>query len=131
LSALPEENRVRGSERYFLVDAMGLDFMRNTYLARYNEAGADVSAFLSQRDTPEAAQAVVAQYIQHADRYGKDVNDLTVEGVDLTVCDMDGSYDVVFQKERLVAGVSSVEDEETALRFAVDLWRRLPTEVPQ
>jgi hypothetical protein len=131
LTALPAENRVRGSERYFLVDAMGLDFMRNTYIAQYNEDGAAVSAFLSQQETPEAAEAVVAQYIEYANRYGKDVNNLTVEGVDLTICDMDGSYDVVFRKDGLVAGVSSVEDEETALRFAVDLWRQLPTEVPQ
>jgi hypothetical protein len=128
LNALPEEDRVPGSERYFLVDAMGLDFMRNTYIAQYNKDGRVVSAFLSQRDSPEEAQAALAKYVEHANRYGEGVQSLTVEGASLTSCDMGGSYDVIFQKGRVVAGVSEVEDPDLAIHAADDLWRRLPVE---
>jgi len=125
LNALPEKDRVPGSERYFLVDAMGLDFMRNTYVAQYARDGAVVSVFLSQQDSPEAARASVDHYVEHANRYGEGVKHLTVEGVDLTSCDMGGSYDIVFQKGRIVAGVSAVEDRDMAIQVSVDLWREL------
>jgi hypothetical protein len=128
LDALPEEDRVPGSERYFLVDAMGLDFMRNTYIAQYNKDGSVVSAFLSQRDSPEEAQAAVAQYEEHANRYGKGVTNHAAEGASLISCDMGGSFDVVFQKGHVVAGVSEVEEQDVAILASVDLWRRLPME---
>jgi hypothetical protein len=128
LSALPEEDRVPGSERYFLVDAMGLDFMRNTYMARYKRDGTIVSAFLSQQDSQEAARDTVALYLEHANRYGEDAKHITVDGLDLTLCDMDGTYDVVFQNGRLVAGVSAVEDQDTAIQVSVDLWKKLRDE---
>ncbi|NQU13137.1 MAG: hypothetical protein HQ561_03270, partial [Desulfobacteraceae bacterium] len=44
------------------------------------------------------------------------------------VCDMDGEYDVIFRKGRLVGGVSSVDDRLLAIEAAIDLWRQLPQE---
>jgi hypothetical protein len=41
---------------------------------------------------------------------------------------MGGSYDVVFRKGRLVAGVSAVEDRELAVQVSVDLWKKLHDE---
>ena len=41
---------------------------------------------------------------------------------------MGGSFDVVFQKGRVVAGVSEVEDQEMAIRASVDLWKQIPME---
>ena len=128
LNALPKENRVPGSERYFLVDAMSLDFMSNTYMAKYEMEGATVSAFLSQQNSQDAALEIVDRFLEHANRYGKDVKRMTVEGLDLTACDMGGSYDTFFRKGRLVAGVSAVADQDIAVRASVDLWKRLPDE---
>ena len=65
------------------------------------------------------------RYVEHANRYGEGVKHLTVEGVDLTSCDMGGSYDIIFQKGRIVAGVSAVEDRDIAIQVSVDLWRKL------
>ena len=70
LSALPKMNRVPDSEQYVKVDAMGLDFMRDTYLARYRTENVTVTAFLSKRDTPEAAKTVVSLYQEYAREYG-------------------------------------------------------------
>jgi hypothetical protein len=128
LNAFPQQDRIRGSERYFLVDAMGLDFMRNTYIAQYQTEEAIVSAFLSRQGSPEIARDTVALYLEHANRYGEEAMHITVDGLDMTLCDMGGSYDVVFQKGRLVAGVSAVEDQEMAIRVSVDLWKKLHNE---
>jgi hypothetical protein len=125
LNALPEEGRVKGSERYFLVDALGLHFMRNTYIAEYERDETIVSVFLSRQDSPETAGDILAQYIEYANQYGNSVEQITVESVELTSCDMGGSFDVIFQKDRLVAGVSAVEGRETAIRASVDLFKKL------
>ena len=125
LRAMPRADRVPRSLRYFKVDAMGLDFMRDTYTARYRKGGVVVEAFLSRRDSPATAEATVAQYVKHAEKYGKGVERLTVDGVDLVRCDMNGTFDVVLRKGPLVAGVSAVEDPDIATQAATDLWREL------
>ena len=128
LNALPKENRVPGSERYFLVDAMGLDFMSNTYMAQYEREEAIVSAFLSQQSSQDAAAETIDRFLEHANRYGKDVQRMTIEGLDLTSCDMGGSYDTFFRKGRLVAGISAVSDQDMAVKASVDLWEQMPDE---
>ncbi len=128
LTALPKANRVPQSVQYFLVDALGLDFMRNTYTAKYYKGNSIVSIFLSQQDSPESARKTIAKFKKHANLYGKGVDILSADGIELLSCDMDGSYDVVFQKGRLVAGVTEVKDKRLAVEATIDLWKQLQTE---
>jgi len=58
----------------------------------------------------------------------KGVHLLSVDGIELLSCDMGGSYDVVFQKGRLVAGVTEVKDTRLAIEATIDLWKQLQTE---
>jgi hypothetical protein len=125
LEAMPRAHLVPGSLRYFRVDAMGLDFMQNTYTAQYRRGNAVVDAFLSRQDSPEAAQATVAKYLKHAEKYGRGVERLTVAGRKLIRCNMGGTFDVVLGEGRLVAGVSAVRDPDIAIQAATDLWRQL------
>ncbi len=122
---MPRANQEPRSLRYFQVDAMGLDFMRNTYTARYRKGGTVVEAFLSRRDSAETAQRVVAEYAKHAQKYGKGVERLETAGVKLLRCDMGGAFDVVFRKGRLVAGVVAVADSDAAVQAATKLWTQL------
>lgn len=128
VNALPQVDRVPESVQYFLVNAMGLDFMRNTYMAQYTKGDVVVTTFLSQRDSQEIAAAIVAQYVEYANKYGEGAKSLTVDGLELVSCDMNGSYDVVFQKGNLVGGVSAVAEQSLAIQAAIDLWRQLPNE---
>ena len=128
LTAMPRENLVPQSVRYYLVDAMGLDFMENTYMARYQTGETEVVVFLSRRDSAESARSAVAGFMEHMNFYGKEVRQLTVDGIELAACDMGGIHDIVFQKGRLVAGVSGVEDQKVGVEAAVDLWRQLEDE---
>jgi len=41
---------------------------------------------------------------------------------------MNGSYDVVFQKGSLIAGVTEVKDKKLAVEATIDLWKQLQTE---
>ena len=128
LNALPKKDRVPESETYFKVNAMGLDFMHDTYTARYRRGDSVVKAFLSQRESPESARDSVALYVRHAQRYGKGVENLKVDGVELVSCNMGGSYDVIFQKGRLMGGVFLVEDRSLAIQAAIGFWKQLQTD---
>ena len=128
LSALPKENLVRQSVRYYLVDAMALDFMKNTYLAEYKRNQTHLTVFLSRRDSVETARDVITTYAEHANLYGRNVEQHNINDIELMSFDMGNIYDVVFQKGNLVAGVTEVQDQDVGIQAAVDLWRQLQTE---
>ncbi len=126
LQTLPGEDRVPGSEQYFLRDALGLDFLTDTYTAQYRKKDVLVTAFLLRRENPASAREILRRYAAYAKQFGEDTREVTRQGVVILLCDMDGSYDALFQKEDMVGGVTSIEDPGLALDFAYDLWQRLP-----
>ena len=125
LQALPQTNQVPQSVKYFLVDALGLYFMQNTYTADYYKGGTIVSVFLSQQDSPEAAHTTIAKFKDHASVYSEGVDLLSVDGIELLSCDMGGCHDIVFQKGDLVAGVTGVKNVKLAIEVTIDLWKQL------
>ena len=125
LTVLPKVDVVPGSIQYFSVNAMGLDFMSNTYIAQYSKDNKFVTVFLSQRDSVNSAQDTVIQYIEFAKEFGNGVERIHVDGEDFVLCKMDEGYDIVFQKDQLVGGVTSVESQAIAQSVATDLWRSL------
>ncbi len=128
LSALPQKKRVPGSVKYFKVDALGLDFMQNTYTAKYRKNDVEITVFLSQQNSSESARDSVARYSKYAGQYGRGSRNLKKEGVEFVLCDMDGSFDVIFQKGRLVGGIQSVTKRSTALEAAAELWAQIDSE---
>lgn len=127
-TALPQKNRVPDSVKYFKVDALGLDFLPNTFTASYRRTGVEITVFLSKQNSPDEAQDCVERYSEFAKRYGRGSQSLTREGIELIVCDMDGSFDVVFRIDRLVGGVQSVVHRSTALEATVELWKHIDRE---
>ena len=128
LSALPQKKHVPDSVKYFKVDALGLDFMHNTYTAKYRKNDVEITVFLSQQSSSESARDSVARYSKYAAQYGRGSRNLEKDDIEFVLCDMDGSFDVIFQKGRLVGGVQSVTKRSTALEAAADLWAHIDYE---
>ena len=125
ITALPLKDLITASIQYAKVDAMGLDFMNDTYLAEYRKAGITVMTFLSRRESAEAAKDILNQYAAFAKKYGQSVARQIYNGVELVSCNMGGSYDVVFSKGNLFGGVGSVEDRSLAIRVAIEIREQL------
>ena len=125
-SALPRENRIAETMKFFLADAMGLDFMTHTYTADYQIGDHRLRAFLSRQPSAEAAQTMVTQYREYAGKYGRGATTENVDGIDLVSCDMGRRYDAIFQKENLVGGILSAEDKGIANRAAAHFWKQIP-----
>ena len=128
LKALPVNNRVPQSVQYFLIDALGYSFLTNTYTAKYYKDKIEVSVFLSQQDSIESVNTIIAKLKEHVNKYGKGVDLLSVDGIELLSCDMGKYYDVIFQKGCLAAGVTGVKDKELAIGAAIELWKQLQTD---
>jgi hypothetical protein len=125
LTVLPEEGLIPGSIQYFAVDAFGLDFLTDTYTAVYDRGGHTVTFFLSRQEDAGTALEVVKKYAAHAGKYGKGVTSRTVDGLDLTICDMGKKGDIVFRKKNIVAGIVDVTDEHFAALLAGELYQQL------
>lgn len=125
LAVLPKAHRVPQSIQYFLVDAMGLDFMRNTYMAKYYKGETVLSIFLSKEDSSESAQRTLDQFTAHAKQYGQGISLTSQDNIKLFSCDMGDNYDVIFQKDSLIGGVTGVENEGLAIQATIDLWKQL------
>ena len=126
LKAMPQKDMITGTIKYVKTDAMGLDFMKNTYMAQYRKYDTDIKYFLSQRESDKIANDIVGQYGDFANQYGKGYETKVSDGTNLIVCDMDDYFDVVFQKGNLVAGVLSVTEKELALKSAMEMFNQLP-----
>jgi hypothetical protein len=125
LSAFPRENLIPESIKFFLVDAMGLNFMGNTYTADYQKNGSRQKIFISRQSSPASAGNIIVKYADYVQKYGKGTEKLTIDGVELMSCNMGGRYDIVFQKGNLVCGVLSVKNQQDALKAAADLSEQI------
>jgi hypothetical protein len=125
LSALPQENLITDSVQYFKVDAMGLDFMQNTYTAEYLAVETSIKAFLSQQANPDTALDLVERYAEYSQEYGQGYKSAIKNGAEFVLCDMGGTFDVIFQKGRIVSGVIAANNPAKAIEVAYDLWVQL------
>jgi REP element-mobilizing transposase RayT len=126
LQVMPQKDRILGTIKYVKTDAMGLDFMKETYMARYRKFDTDIKHFLSQRESETTAEKTIQQYADFAKQYGKGTEAKVINGINLIVCDMEDYFDVVFQKSSLVAGVLSVKERGLAEKAAVEMFEQLP-----
>ena len=120
---LPKDRVVPDSVQYFMVDALSLSFMTDTYTAEFKRDGGTVTAFVSRADSTDAAQERYSHYLEYMKKYGASVEALTDGDTPATIADMGGGYhDVVFRKARYVAGVTAIPNRDAAIQ-AANAWR--------
>jgi len=128
LEALPAKNRVPQSTQYFLSDALGHIFLKNTYTAKYYYEDMEVPVFLSHQNSYETGGIILSKFKDFANKYGKGTESISKDGIEFLVCDMGKYFDIIFQKGLLVAGITEVSDKNLAIRAAADFWKQLQIE---
>lgn len=116
LNWLPTEGLNEDSITYFLVDAMSLDFMTDTFTARY-DLGLDFEpvCFVTRRESPVAANELFEQFKGYLNDYAVSTEDLSQGDIQIMLGDLGGGYfDGGFVVRDTVAGVSAVKGEENA-----------------
>ncbi|MBT4269467.1 MAG: hypothetical protein HN580_15195 [Deltaproteobacteria bacterium] len=118
LTVFPEKNRLPGTIKYFKVDALGLAFMQNTYTADYLIHNTPSTAFLSLQKTTAEVRSRIAHYANHSAKFGRGAETITENEMEFLVCNMDGTFDVVFQSGLIMGGVTAVTDRSLAIQAA-------------
>jgi len=123
---LPAESLIPESVQYFMVDALSLGFLNNTYTAEYRYGDREVRHFISKQGSGSGAKETFDRFVSFMKKYGKRVESVSAGPDSLKVADMGGGYyDAVFHVGEYVAGVTSAPDRalaiEAAGRFREDL----------
>lgn len=124
LDDLPRQGLVEDTIQYFRVDAMSLDFMKETFTARYRMGDALVTVFVSDRGEEKIARLVQEQYVGYLVEYGENPERLLFGDVGVGLSDLGGGfYDAMFRIGAKVYGVSGVEGRDPVVKAVETLLR--------
>jgi len=121
----PRNGLVENSISLIPADAFGVAGLERVFTATYGTAGAEMTAFLSRRATPQEALDLSRSYVDFLKAYGGEVRafDQPVPGAALVaVLDM---YEVIFSQGPYLAGVHEAPDRNQALQLAGELAAKL------
>lgn len=117
MAVLPARNRIDDSVQYLMADALGLDFLTNTFKAQYKDGEAEFTAFVSRCKSADDAAGVLARYRTHLQEFGAMGEPATIAGRTVMFADMGGGdFDGVCQVGDLIAGVTAVKGRDAAVR---------------
>jgi hypothetical protein len=128
---LPQENRIAGSERYEPKDSvLGTDFLEHVFSAEYliGEGGSlapPLILFAVNCGDEESAREEAERYYEHLQGQGKLLKLEEIEGVVVTLMDLDGLFDAYYVEGSVLAGVAEAPDQTTLRRFVGALIRTL------
>ena len=92
LTILPKDGLIKDSVQYFKTDAMGLGFMKETYIALYQKGNKEIKIFISRRQSAKSAEIALSRYIEYVKKYGEGVKPLTENNIKLFLCEMGGFF---------------------------------------
>ncbi len=117
LTMLPARNRVDDTVQYLMVDALGLDFLSNAFMAQYRDGEAEFTAFVARCESTDRAAEVLAKYRAYLEQYGDMAETASIDGASVTFADVGGgSFDGVCQVGDVIAGVTAVKGRDAAVK---------------
>lgn len=108
-------------------DAFGFNKLDRVFVGEYDFEGADLTAFLSDRQSPAAAERLAADYLAFLTQFGgKNITSEAELGIHGAVMvEILGAYDIFFSRGAYFAGVHEATDKIQAIRLAAKLEERL------
>ncbi len=116
----PAEGMKADSLGYVVKQALGQEWLGDVYTARYDAGGKELEVFLARRSNAGEAAELLTRYTEFLKSAGK-LSTQTVDGVELTVADQSGMYDVVFQRGPVFGGVTYTDQRDAAVKLAARL----------
>ena len=117
LAMLPARNRIDDTVQFFMVDALGLDFLTNAFTAQYRDGEAKFTAFVARCESADNAAEVLAKYKAHFEEFGEMAEPAMIEGASVMFAKAsDGDFDGACQVGDVVAGVTAVKGRDAAVK---------------
>ncbi len=126
LAMLPAKNRVDDTVQYFMVDALGLDFLTNAFVAKYRDGETEFTAFVARCKSADNAAEVLAKYKAHLEEFGDMAEPAKIEGTSVIFADMgNGDFDGACRVGDVIAGVTAVKGRDAAVKAMTFLLKGL------
>lgn len=122
------ENIIPGSENFYVASAFGFRGFNDIYAARYKYGQQEVIAFLSKRQTPQAAEKLMAEYIEFLksnDAQPIKIDSPALSATDAKIYDFYGMWEIIFTKGSYLAGVHMASSKENAIDLATKLLEKI------
>lgn len=117
LAMLPAKNRVDDSVQYFMVDALGLDFLTNSFTAQYRDGEANFTALVARCKSTDHAAEVLAKYAAYLKEFGDMAEPAKIEGAAVMFGELGGgNFDGACQVGDLIVGVTAVKGRGAAVK---------------
>lgn len=131
LSLFPSEDLVPNSYKLFIGDAFGFDGLSGTFSAGYEIKGRNITAFISNRSSRQAARKLVERYSDFLIGTGgsaKQTDNEKLKALEARVIDVYGFVEIIFAAGPYTAGIHEAENQELAEEFASTLAEKLGTQ---
>jgi hypothetical protein len=126
LAMLPAKNRVDDTVQYIMVDALGLDFLTNAFMAQYCDGETEFTAFVARCKSADNAAVVLAKYKTHFEEFCEMAEPAKIEGTTVMFADLgDGHFDGACQVGDVIAGVTGVKGRDAAVKAMTFLLKGL------
>jgi hypothetical protein len=113
----PPEGLDRKSITLIPADAFGMEKLDRVLVADYTIEGTLLSAFISNRGSPEAAMRLAEDYRQFLIAFGGK----TVETGEIFIVEILGAYEIIFTRGPYMAGIHEAIDRGRAMELARSL----------
>lgn len=128
LALFPRQHLIHGSIALLAADAFGCERLDDIMIARYEDNGTPLNAFLSVRRNSREADSLAAAYAGFLIRNGGREVPLTIPIPHARLIQIFDSFELVFSYGQILAGVHEAETQPAAERLALALQRKLAEE---
>jgi hypothetical protein len=126
LAMLPAKNRIDNTVQYFMVDALGLDFLTNAFMAQYRDGEAKFTGLVARCKSANNATEVLAKFKAHLEEFGNMAEPVKIEGASVMFAGVDGGdFDGACQIGDVIVGVTAVKGRDAAVKAMTFLLKGL------
>jgi hypothetical protein len=128
---LPKEGLHADSVQYFMVDALSLSFLTDTYTGTYKVGEKEVKVFLSRQADEHAAKVALADFTEYLARYGDSVKASLLADTLWVQGDTGGGYvEGALRLGRYLLGVTGAEGAALAQAAVEQVQKGLAAKLP-
>lgn len=127
LEYLPTENLVVESISLISKNAFGFSKFDHIFTGTYEIEGNKILAFVSIRESPEAAEILKMGYDNLLSEFvGEDrLTPETAQIPGLKIVDLFGEYEMYFAKSNILAGIHAAPDKKLGEEVAINLYKKI------
>ena len=122
---LPQTDRVADSIVMIAADAFGFEKLDNVYMAEYSIGGKTLTAFLSDRKSPSAAEEIAEAYEQFLLNFGGKRSESKGQSESIRIIEIFDTFEIIFTRGAYLAGVHEAPDSKTAMIMVERIMQQL------